>query len=544
MNRSTVSLLTLWLFLLLIGCNKNDTTKNTDNDTDSDNGTVPFPFDSSDTDADMDTDTDSDIDSNGDTSVNSDPRVHGLNISAIAIYQSVKIPLMDKGREVTPRNAQVVQGKDALLRIFVERQPEWSPRRVKAVVDFESEIGFNVEPLDTELYVNTDSSDEHLQSTLNIPIPADYLAGDLRYRVSLQEISSNSGMGNADAAEWPADGMASMNEESPGGPLKIVIIPVRYKADGLDRVPDTTAARINSYYNGFYLMYPAAEIEIEVGETLDYEDEILSDGTGFQGLLQAITSLRNTHGATAEKYYYGLVNPADTFVSFCETGLCAAGLSWGNATSSEYPIGDAQFRASIGLGFAVDYTVVTMLHEIGHAHGRLHAPCQSTDDIDNGFPYGDGSIGTWGYDLVADRLKSPHSDDPDGHYDFMGYCPNEWVSDYTYAALFDRIQDVNTTLPYMYLPPEFRQTWFSFSIDIKGNLSLGPTMQFDGLPGGDKRQIEWLDANEQVVDIVTGYFRGYDHLEGGLVLFPKPPIEIIYGRLPGSKPIMLGYDDE
>ena len=71
------------------------------------------------------------------------------------------------------------------------------------------------------------------------------------------------------------------------------------------------------------------------------------------------------------------------------------------------------------------------MHEVGHEQGRYHAPC-STSGADANFPYAGGSIGVWGYDILSKQFFSPTRGK-----DMMGYCPNEWVSDYTYAALGD-----------------------------------------------------------------------------------------------------------
>ncbi|MFO0677369.1 MAG: M66 family metalloprotease [Polyangiaceae bacterium] len=78
-----------------------------------------------------------------------------------------------------------------------------------------------------------------------------------------------------------------------------------------------------------------------------------------------------------------------------------------------------------------------MVHEVGHAHGRPHAPC-GVSDTDPSFPYSGGTIGVWGYDFRSKALVSPNTGK-----DFMSYCTPEWVSDYTFGKLFERIRTVN-----------------------------------------------------------------------------------------------------
>ena len=95
-------------------------------------------------------------------------------------------------------------------------------------------------------------------------------------------------------------------------------------------------------------------------------------------------------------------------------------------------------RASVGVGYPGEDSANTAAHEVGHAHGREHAPCGGAQGVDPQFPYSGGVIGSWGYDILAKTFLSPTK----GH-DMMSYCPNEWVSDYTYSALFDRIAALN-----------------------------------------------------------------------------------------------------
>ena len=69
-----------------------------------------------------------------------------------------------------------------------------------------------------------------------------------------------------------------------------------------------------------------------------------------------------------------------------------------------------------------------MAHELGHNLSLQHAPCGSVGNPDPSFPYPDGSIGTWGYDIRDGRLMRP------GKTDLMSYCfTNQWISDYSFT---------------------------------------------------------------------------------------------------------------
>jgi hypothetical protein len=70
-------------------------------------------------------------------------------------------------------------------------------------------------------------------------------------------------------------------------------------------------------------------------------------------------------------------------------------------------------------------------HEWGHNWHRLHAPCNDPESLDGAYPYPNGEIGVIGYDVVNESLK------PADSHDLMGYCSNEWISDYTYVGVMN-----------------------------------------------------------------------------------------------------------
>ena len=66
-------------------------------------------------------------------------------------------------------------------------------------------------------------------------------------------------------------------------------------------------------------------------------------------------------------------------------------------------------------------------HELGHNFDLLHAPCGFAPGPDAAYPYSDGSIGSWGYDMEAEESVRP------GEPDLMSYCDPAWVSEYHFS---------------------------------------------------------------------------------------------------------------
>ncbi|MCP4674896.1 MAG: hypothetical protein GY854_05180 [Deltaproteobacteria bacterium] len=453
--------------------------------------------------------------------------IRGLDITAVALYQSIKVPLMENGEEVTERPVEVVQGKNAMVRIFVAPRDDWEPRNVVARLDFESELA-ETPSLEVEQLVTLVSDEAALDTTLNIDIPGEYLVGDLGLSVSLWEVESDLEEdipGDEGNVLWPAEGMVKLNEQATGGPLRLVLIPVKYTPSEPDYLPDISDAQLELYRNAFYVNYPVDEIEITVGEELEWNQNIASTGVGWNQLLSKIQKLRTERGADKKEYYYGIFAPAKSLMGFCGMG-CVAGLS--NLVPGPAA---AWARASIGLGFTGGESAGTMIHEVGHAHGRKHAPCKVTD-ADPKYPHAGGIIGVWGYDLNTKKLKAEKVKD------FMSYCKPTWVSDYTYNALFTRVKAVNA-LAHVITPQWFQRNWLSLSIDLDGSISMGPELELESEPGGEERILELIGTNGQVIDVVTGYFSPYSHIPGGLVLFPEPSEEVVSVRLQGFAPVVL-----
>ena len=79
-----------------------------------------------------------------------------------------------------------------------------------------------------------------------------------------------------------------------------------------------------------------------------------------------------------------------------------------------------------------------MAQELGHNFGRKHVNCGSPDNVDNSYPYppcqldNAGAANYYGFDV---RTQTPIR--PEAASDFMSYGPRNWVSDYTWRALFN-----------------------------------------------------------------------------------------------------------
>lgn len=444
--------------------------------------------------------------------------VSGLALAKISLNQAVEVPLMSGG-QVAPSTAPIVAGRAGLVRVSVQPEPGWQPREVVARLELSTAAG----PLPTQELrqaVNGPSFDADLGSTFNFDLAPETLVPDLAYNVSLHEVAGSHGAPSAGAV-FPAGAKAALPAQSTGGPLHLVLVPIQYDADGSSRVPELSEAQVALYRDTLKKLYPVGSVEIRIHDPIPYDKPISAGGDGWSEVLQWLlvqrSQDRNMELATANEYYYGLFLPKPSFVQYCSSGpVCVLGLSAALPDASEEFV-----RGSVGLGFLGQQAADTMAHETGHAHGRLHAPCAPYGYIQNtdpAFPYPEGRIGVWGFDLGGKTLFDPQG----AARDFMGYCDPTWVSDYTWSALFERISFVNTSAGSGAGGGGAGEPMWMVSLDAEGRATLGQRIVLREPPRGQVRMVDVLGTDGSTRRRDPARFYPYSHLPGGFLLVSEP----------------------
>jgi hypothetical protein len=205
-------------------------------------------------------------------------------------------------------------------------------------------------------------------------------------------------------------------------PLQIHGVAIHYTGQGLDLQAPTIAEFIASM-DFTERVYPVGEVVLAGYQAQDYARDLKpsddgDDTPGYDGILDMLLDLRGG----GDEVFLALLPTGGIDVQIDTTGWSIDGIEC----------------SGVGVSFAGDESAIA--HEVGHAFGRDHAPCDSSgrcddpESTDDSYPkygtYPSDSIGEFGFDPIANAVRDPAST-----FDFMGYSNSTWTSPYTYTAL-------------------------------------------------------------------------------------------------------------
>jgi len=324
-----------------------------------------------------------------------------LRVDGVYLVQSV---------QTYGRTVPLLQDRDALLRVFV------TANQINAALpDVEVRL-YTDGALLAEMTIPAPGfstplapDEATLNSSWNIILDKSLIQGNLSIVATVDPANLIAEGNEADNA-FPESGAPLALDVRTAAPFRVTFVPVITRANS--RQGDVTLTNRGEYLEAAMRVHPLVsnDANVHTPYTTTTDQALQSDnGNGaWTAILAEVNALRTAESST--RYYYGVVNPAYSggIAGVGYIGGVAA-LGWDRAAS----------RASVAA------------HEWGHNWGRLHAPCGGATGPDGDYPYGGGEIGVVGYDVANETFK------PADSHDLMGYCANEWISDYTYRGVMD-----------------------------------------------------------------------------------------------------------
>ncbi|MDB4909787.1 MAG: hypothetical protein JWO39_610 [Gemmatimonadetes bacterium] len=191
-------------------------------------------------------------------------------------------------------------------------------------------------------------------------------------------------------------------------PLYVRFIPVKQSVNNL--TGNVSSSNKDALLAKTVKIHPISTFSADVHATYTTNALALTGGNanGSWGtILAEMLALRVAEGSP--RNYFGIVKTSYT------SGI--AGISYIGGGAS--------------LGYDGSNEVEIISHELGHAWGRLHAPCGINGTTDPNYPYASGNIGVYGLDVATSTLYPPAS------AEVMSYCHPQWISDYTYTGVYN-----------------------------------------------------------------------------------------------------------
>ncbi|MET0342036.1 MAG: M66 family metalloprotease [Polyangiales bacterium] len=432
----------------------------------------------------------------------------GLRIREVALYQTVKLPLYQNNAWVAPtsRVVPLIQNRTALARIFVDTLAGYRARPLRGTLTLQN--GTTSTVLTSDRTLSAASTDADLNSTFTFNVNGAQIGPSTQVTFAVEEPQCGSTAAAVAGTRVPATGTQALTATATGK-LRVVIVPI--SVGGL--LPSTTPQDLADIKAALYAYYPVPSVEVSVrSQPLQVAGTMAGqNNAAWSNTLNQVMRTRSADRVDSDVYYFGLVRPAATFATYCRTG-CILGIAPQTTR--------VQASAQVGLGAAFTESKLqnheTIVHELGHAHGRGHAPCVQGGRIagvDQRFPDKSGAIATWGWDNRNNTLYPPT------HKDVMGYCRPNWISAYTYVELAKRAQAVNKAA-YVFagINPV---RWHSLIAYGDGTARWGGEIE-TGLIGGDTEPADVLDASGRVIKQVDVVRMELSHSSDQFFYIPEP----------------------
>lgn len=380
-----------------------------------------------------------------------------LSVSAVKVIQ---------GTSVSPIYEVYVAGRATTVRVFVGTGAGGSVSGVTARLCGYAANGASLGCINpSNGPITAPSQEGNLASTLNFPLPANWIQPGVSYHIDLDpdKLTKDPVRSNN---RYPLNGRMPFNFKTVQ-PLNIMVVPVDYRPypNSAAYYPQTNDLSYLTHLLAKLL--PVAEINYQLHPFYTYlspsSDYNLVYGNGWIQLLTDLNTIHNSEDPVGMRNYFGLVN---SYSAHGCSGGCITGIGFlGNIKN---PRANQTAVGWSGFGSNQSSASETMVHELGHNFSRRHVQCTGSEsNIDPLYPYTGGKIGQYGFDGATGLLYQP------GIYaDYMSYCDPTWTSDYTYWHISEFLN--SRPLDIQFTPHPTEALYVSGWISPEGDVNLRP----------------------------------------------------------------------
>jgi hypothetical protein len=301
----------------------------------------------------------------------------------------------------------LVAGRDALLRVFVRASATNTMQPTVRVRVYDGSTLLQTLTLNApEGSVRTSLAEGTLSSTWNSVITGANIRTGLRV---VADVDPTDAFAESDETDnsWPRSATPLAITVNNVPTFNVRFVPVTVGS----LTGNVSTGNMNDFLTSTRRMHPIQDVNATVRAPFTSTATQLQSGDGngqWLTVLQEMNALRTADGAASNVHYYGVVKV--------------------NYSSGVAGYGYVPGRAAMGWDYLPSGDAVAV-HEWGHNFGRPHTNCGGADSPDPSYPYSGGIIGQYGWNPSTGALVQPNATD------VMGYCSNQWVSDYTWTRV-------------------------------------------------------------------------------------------------------------
>ncbi len=362
-----------------------------------------------------------------------DVLAQGITLSELAVYQTGKITIMRDGSAVTPvteYGAEIIEGRPTLFRAFVTTEGGFTSRELSARLILNDGTAVFTD----RRTISGSSSELSANNSFMLELPPQVMTPGMNYSLSIVECGSGSGAANN--PKFPDSGTAALATRTTGV-IRIEAVPISDNGTA----PSLDAAWASDLEGYMEAMYPTTDAQVTIASEpltgCNVNASTSSDGGAWESCLNTLDERRSSDSPDDDVYYLGVIRPGDSIRDFCPGG-CIAGISWVVEDGGWF----SSYRDALAIGY-MPYALTTIAHELGHAHGLYHTPGCGADGADANAPYQSGGVGYIGWTGWDNRSPEDFINGTEWT-DIMTYCDDQWVSDYVYTSMTDRVASLNT----------------------------------------------------------------------------------------------------